>query len=333
MFGIARYLLAVMVALGHADLIPQVPEAGIFAVTGFYLISGYVMTALVRANYPHIKNVKHFYFDRFLRLWPAFAVVLVLTLAWQIYYTVIAPHAVISWLNGLPTLTDIIQHLLIVPLDYHLFNLQRFPIIPPAWSLGAEVQFYLVLPFLLLSYRTRAISLAASLCIFMLASFGIINGEYGFQIVWGTLFVFLIGSTMYDLQKDHQRQKLFCSVVILLSILLFLVSLVLHNGGLEVLAGIIMGVPTLYLLSHIQRNKIDDFFGNLSYGVFLSHFLIIHAVFQFHIYGLYGAFIYITSTSLFALTLYYSVEKPLLWYRKRYRVEKPPAPAAFETAI
>jgi peptidoglycan/LPS O-acetylase OafA/YrhL len=45
---------------------------------------------------------------------------------------------------------------------------------------------------------------------------------------------------------------------------------------LEVLLGIVFGVPSLQFLKNISiRSKVDGFLGDISYGIFLSHFLVI----------------------------------------------------------
>ncbi|MDY0313038.1 MAG: hypothetical protein RBR20_13065, partial [Desulfobacterales bacterium] len=85
MFGTYRLILAVLVALSHIGITIGHLNPGVIAVVGFYLISGYVMTGLLRTHYDRIDKVGHFYLDRFLRLFPHYAVVAALTFVWFVW--------------------------------------------------------------------------------------------------------------------------------------------------------------------------------------------------------------------------------------------------------
>ena len=43
----------------------------------------------------------------------------------------------------------------------------------------------------------------------------------------------------------------------------------------EVLAGLVIGIPALWVLKAVPTSKFDMDMGNLSYGVFLNHFFLI----------------------------------------------------------
>ncbi|MFC1836525.1 hypothetical protein ACFL2Q_17675 [Thermodesulfobacteriota bacterium] len=64
MFGTYRLLLAVLVALSHMEVQVWGCNPGICAVVNFYIISGFVMTALICTHYAQCGDVKLFYFDR-----------------------------------------------------------------------------------------------------------------------------------------------------------------------------------------------------------------------------------------------------------------------------
>jgi hypothetical protein len=49
----------------------------------------------------------------------------------------------------------------------------------------------------------------------------------------------------------------------------------------EVLLGVVFAVPALAITRRLPHFKIDDMLGNLSYGIFLNHFLIIWALRHF----------------------------------------------------
>jgi len=76
--GTYRLFLAALVALSHVGLTIGGMNPGVMAVVHFFLLSGFVMTALIRRYYLNIKEVPAFYLDRTLRLhrstcfiWPS----------------------------------------------------------------------------------------------------------------------------------------------------------------------------------------------------------------------------------------------------------------------
>ncbi|MBD8729760.1 hypothetical protein [Pseudomonas sp. CFBP 13710] len=85
--------------------------------------------------------------------------------------------------------------MLIVPLNFYMFTGGNdFMLVPPAWSLGAELQFYILLPFLLSSrYAAWAFSLATFGC-YLGAQLGLLNADfYGYRLLAGVGFIFMLG--------------------------------------------------------------------------------------------------------------------------------------------
>src|SRR6476620_1859951 len=114
------------------------------------------MTGLLRTHYFELRRIPGFYADRALRLLPHYLVIVFVTLAW---FVSTGNHT--EYLRRDPGILDIVENLLIVPMNYYMFNRSDdFALVPPSWSLGAEVQFYLVLPFILLFSRSAGRGLA-----------------------------------------------------------------------------------------------------------------------------------------------------------------------------
>ncbi|EWC39209.1 acyltransferase family protein [Stutzerimonas stutzeri] len=119
---------------------------GVSAVAIFYLLAGRVVSRLWREQPERgvISGGVWFYRDRLWRILPLYMFALVV--------------AFIVWLLGAsspfllrePEMTDWLANLLIVPLSYYMYSGQdAFTLLPPAWSLGVELQFYLLVPLLL----------------------------------------------------------------------------------------------------------------------------------------------------------------------------------------
>lgn len=70
MFGTYRTLLAVMVIFLHLGGMPVI---GGYAVFGFYILSGYLMTLIMHKNYGYTRDgVARYAINRFLRIYPIY---------------------------------------------------------------------------------------------------------------------------------------------------------------------------------------------------------------------------------------------------------------------
>ena len=325
MLGTYRLCLALLVALSHVGVSVAGLNPGVIAVVGFYMASGYVMTAALRSHYRHTRAVPYFYGDRVLRLFPHYLALACATFAW-----LALAGAQTEYASERPGVGNLIQNLLIVPLNYYMFNgADRYTLVPPAWSLGAELQFYLVIPILLLCAgpKARGLALAASFAIYLIASFGFINTDwYGYRLLPGVLFMFLIGSWLYDSDQHVERgarARLLCIAVV--AVASTLAVLLAHSGKLalpynrETLLGLTAGIVAVSTLAHRSRRRIDDAIGNLSFGVFLNHFLVLWLLFDGHVKGAAATLTYLGVSLMVALLLYHAIERPMLNMRRRLR--------------
>lgn len=318
MLGGCRLLLAILVALSHADVRIFGLNPGVIAVVCFYLISGYVMTGLLRHHYVGRQRISAFYVDRALRLFPQYLVIALVSL-----YLFFVFGKYTAFLQHPPLLQDYINNISILPLNYFMFNTSgSFTLIPPAWSLGAEIQFYLLMPFLLWC-RIRGAAIAIALLTFIFAALTIINSDtFGYRLLPGVLVFFLIGSYMYDAHEKTQELWKFSGGVMLLALgsigILYLLGKHTVPYNLETLIGLCVGVPVLAYLAPMAQNRIDNLLGDLSYGVFLNHFLL-----QWFVVGapkkLSEFIIYITLSVVLSFITQRWMERPILKLRKKLR--------------
>lgn len=337
MLGTFRLVLALLVALSHINVKILGLNPGVVAVVCFYLISGYVMTGLLHDHYfngrseaalrgagirsrydPARWRIVYFYFDRALRIFPHYLVVAGLTLIW--YLAVGKPTA---FLQHAPALRDLAANVSVVPLNYYMFNgTDLFTLVPPAWSLGAEIQFYLLIPLLLL-WRLRTVAFLLALGVGAAAAWGIIDSEiFGYRLLPGVLVFFLLGSALYEGRKQIKRGALVVLAGTALSAIAAIVLLQFHHLMLpynrETLLGLAIGLPLLHCLGRLPHSRIDNRLGDLSYGVFLNHFLI-QWVLVGEPLGFAATLGYLTLSLLLSAAIQFLVERPVLHWRHRLR--------------
>lgn len=355
MFGTCRLLLAFLVLLSHMDvriheifgfqLRPDVTDAGFnpgpFAVAIFYMLSGYVMTGLVKAYYLDKAKFGIFLVDRCCRLMPQYLVFMFAMV--PIVLTVDQGH--MTTVDGGISVLRMVYNITMIPLNFLMYidDVQHFTLIEPAWSLGAEMQFYLVIPFILL-WRARDLVSAVSLMVFFAGSmwfFGMNADTWAYRLLPGVLFIFLMGSYAFDGMKGEMSawMKLGLLYVAVIGLFGVMAGYGVMRGesfdtkwclgkNYEVYLAIVVGVPLMIWLAKKPRQAWDEYLGNLSYGLFLSHMLPIWGLAKISVGETtfdqtpwFMPTVIVISFALAALG-YHLVEKPALAFRRSFRKRK-----------
>lgn len=284
MFGYLRFLLAFLVLISHVDIRFYGLNPGVIAVVIFYLLAGHVVSHLWEDILPEglAKRVS-FYRDRALRILPLYIYVALLTLIFL---------AVTGYGNPNFSVLRLAGNLLIIPLNYYMvadttiLTQPSWCLIPTAWSLGAELQAYLILPLVLAGKTLKMVLVTLSFMVYMLANMTVINPEYfGYRLIFGVFFIFVAGSSI---QKGNSPKRCFIQTFDLfypwvLWATLLCLGLVFSHQALfspaytrETFLGVLIGIPLIRCMGRSQvKLPWNSILGSLSYGVFLSHFLVI----------------------------------------------------------
>ncbi len=312
-------MLAIAVALSHMGVTFRGGHnPGTVAVISFFLISGFVMTGLVRSHYSEYRKVPMYYLDRMARIFPQYLFFLGLTAAGYFLFN-ISSH----WLTSVSA-ACMLANVLVVPLDFYMYSpaIAGCTFIPQAWSLGLELTFYFLFPFILIG-RRRDLWFVSSLLVWFVAAYGAIDTDvWGYRLLPGTLFVFLLGSYIYDFRRPSPRHP-----AVLLFLLMLVSAIVFRESGkldlpysYEVLVGLFIGVPALFLLAQCRRSDWDDWLGNLSYGIFLCHFLVIWISDLLGVpRDMGGRMLMITACVALAYLGYVAIEQPVVRWRRGLR--------------
>lgn len=322
MLGSLRLLLALAVAASHAGITLHGLNPGVIAVVGFYLISGYVMTGLLHRHYATPEQAGGFYLDRAVRLLPQYFLYAGLAL---VCYFVLHPES--YHLSRPPASGDILNNLFVVPLNYYMWNdSDRFALVPPAWSLGAEIQFYLLAPWLLVRPRRVILAGLASLAVYACALTGLLNSDwFGYRLLPGVLSFFMLGGLLFHWHRSAPAQagRRVALIVVMTVIALFL----LRQGetwrqpfNRETLIGLLFGYAALHILATRARRRWDDLAGDVSYGVFLNHFLVLWVMFPGGVDSA-GLPLFMGTCILLSWLTQRIFERPCLAWRKSLRTK------------
>ena len=164
-----------------------------------------------------------------------------------------------------------------------MFNAaDQFSLVPPAWSLGAEVLFYALAPWLWRYWRFAMLVAACSLGIQALAWHQVLPTDaWGYRLLPGVLWIFASGMALQRYQQTHAH----CLRYAVWGVPLFSTAMALALGtagalqtpyNREVLLGFAVALPSIHLLTQGRLPEVwhdwDQRLGDWSYGLFLNHF-------------------------------------------------------------
>ena len=279
--GFFRFVLAINVVLFH---ILKVPHIGPFAVYSFFILSGFLMTTIVKDTYGyHIAGFKAYAVNRFLRLYPihwfllAFSVLVITTVgqdfAFEYNKRFGMPVEVSAWLANLT---------LIFP---SFLPIEVAPRLSPAtWALTIELFFYLLIGLGISKSKTSTLVwllLSAVYWLYRIILYSDFTSGYG-NLLTASL-PFSLGATLY-----YYKDTLWCLLSKLsaqptkwltLLFTLNLVTCVLVNSWkvgvvgtyINLLLTSILVVAIYIEKAHFIGKQSDKFFGDLSYPIYLCH--------------------------------------------------------------
>ena len=283
MFGYLRFILAFFVLISHVDIRISGLNPGVTAVVIFYLLAGHVVSHLWDNVLPRRRfRLWFFYRDRIMRVMPMYLYITGLTLIFLVLTGYGDPQYSVLRLLG---------NLLVVPVNYYMvldttiLTDPSWALIPTAWSLGAELQAYALLPLALHFRRWGLVLAGVSFVVYMLANVNVLHPDYfGYRLLPGIFFMFMTGAWI---QRAHNKPTGLKSPDLLIPWLLWAGVICLfaafYSRNLftfaytrETFLGLLLGIPLVFFGCRTQMKlPLNSLLGSLSYGVFLTHFLVI----------------------------------------------------------
>jgi peptidoglycan/LPS O-acetylase OafA/YrhL len=318
--GILRVLLALFVVFDHFRSYSTFDfPGGVFAVKVFFIISGFYMTMILEKKYVGKGSYTLFLSNRFLRLYPIYWVVLGLTIG----ASFISYFAYNDWLRltqyvvyhdimNIKTLVfqgfaniflfgqDIVMFLGMDPEKGTMyfsnnFNetnppFHTFLFVPQAWTIGMELLFYIVAPFLV-RRKTKIIltiiTVSLLLRIFFYYYLGWDHDPWTYRFFPNELALFLLGAMSFRFYQYIKKYDINIRIKFLIIIMYFFILLFYKYipGTGELIENVkIIGfylftsvsIPFIFITT--KKSRIDNRVGDLSYPIYIVHMFVIYIV-------------------------------------------------------
>lgn len=355
--GTLRTLFAIAVVFAHTY--GYVFVGGRNAVQLFYMISGFLISYVLveRKAYP---NISSFYINRYLRLYPIYFVVAILSLLafaialamgtdvhfFKVYHDspftanlLLVFSNITLFLQDWVMFSGVENNQLVFATNFSKSEVVLYPglLVPQAWTLGVELLFYLIAPFVLPKKRVLLplLVLSISLRIYLIYVGLGKNDPWTYRFFPTELALFLLGALAHQvllpfykktLSTEHIEKYANVSTyaLIFFTLVFWLIPI---NELIKTIALFSMFLALMPLTFVFQsRREWDKWIGDLSYPIYICHMLIIYVI--TFVLGKLGiadkVFISISSVAssiLFSIFLNIYVGSPIELLRNRFRAK------------
>ena len=288
----------------------------------FYMISGFLMAFVLKNNYPASSSgTVKFYQNRFVRIFSLFWPVMVAAL-------LLGPSPLSHLVHSGPL--DIFTSTFLFGIDWNvafgLYPVQNWGAtvvnLEQSWTLGAELTFYILAPFILRSRFAIWSLLGFSAMTRVLAVH-----KFGFDNVWtyqffpATVLFFLLGAVSLGVaEKVPWLERPIIGIMLLAAVpaLLIYPDYAYWDTLRFWLAYLCFAVALPSIFSTTRTSRVLNALGALSYPVYLTHVLVIKkmedlgwttAITDHFGFGMRSGWIILISALLIMLTVGYAVHR------------------------
>ena len=359
-----RFFAAFLVVIHHSETIRlsynmfNLKQFSLFnngglAVSFFFVLSGFLITYLLLKEKSNTKkiSIKKFYLRRILRTWPLYYLLVFIG-------TVVLP-AILFYVSSevsIPySFSDVIlYYIFFTPFMVNIFYGHHF--LEPLWSIGVEEVFYLIWAPLIKIFKSRSLTVILLVLILkvitMFLMFLFFKNSILYQVLsylkFESMAIGALGAYLVFNSKKEISSFLIFSKTAQIIIFTFLIlrlttfKYFLMSGGwmsfcfnTPLFSSIILDFIFLWLILNLSLNKnhiinlnhsIFNFLGDISYGIYMYHMLVIFSVvllfsnFLNTISGIYSTLLFYFITTI--LVLFVSYLSKILFEDKFLRLKK-----------
>jgi peptidoglycan/LPS O-acetylase OafA/YrhL len=343
--------IAIISVLIHHQLTPFSLKGGFLGVDLFFVLSGFLITGLLAAEYEQTNSIslKKFYMRRLLRLGPA--------LLLYLFGCLIVTHY--TQLISVTRQLKLIVLALVYATNWRMAFQWDTALDPTAiiWSLSIEEQFYLVWPivlFVCLALKIKrnhiAAALAAIIVGILIHRSVMLSGGADFTrlyygtdtradaLLMGCLFALLPVAKILSSGKRwlNLTGMLSAACLIYLMVTVGFTDRLLYQGGftfVALLCGLLVFVAAYFppkMLAIILSSLPLRWFGRISYGLYLWHWLVVRNT-TFYYLGALEPWARLGLAITIAAASFYVVETPFNKLKLRFTVSSKDSPPTSST--
>lgn len=303
-----RFIAASLVIIFHIELykkfydLPNLMYLDFFKIIGklgvvlFFVLSGFLITSLLlkEKDFTGKINFRSFYQRRILRIWPLYFLILGIGFFilpnfsyWQIPNEMFVPVKENFWIK-------LLLYVVILP-NLAVILFQEIVGVSQAWSLGTEEQFYLIWPFIIKYFRDKLLPVMLGIIFFYwIVKFGTMKMAYRSEI-WSNISGFWslfnincmaiggMGAVVYF--DNHKKilnvlfDKYFFLFISIYTVVCLLMGVKFGFFHYEVYSFlfliIILNLACNDVYKKTLENKLINYLGSISYGLYMYHPMII----------------------------------------------------------
>ncbi|MCP1488004.1 peptidoglycan/LPS O-acetylase OafA/YrhL [Pseudomonas fluorescens] len=297
-------------------------DGGYVGVDIFFVISGFLMTKIILGKIERGQfSVIDFLRARLLRIYPPMLALLAVGVVSGYFflnpddYKILAGRAIyaVASISNIRFYTDSLDYFAADQSSNWLLHL---------WSLAVEVQFYLIFPLLLCLVRSRRIALSLLMVLFTVSLLFCVwltphSQSAAFFLLPTRVWEFVAGGLAYIsgpyLSVWMRKILAGAGLALIAASIFFLRESMAFPGWLAIIP--VLGTALVIAAereSKILSNPISQFFGTISYSLYLWHWPVWVAARQYRIEpGPQTAFLLLCISILLAFLSYQLVEKPV----------------------
>lgn len=357
--GLLRTLLALDVVLTHAGS-PFIFFGGQIDVQLFYVISGFLIS-YVLVEQKRYSTIGNFYVSRYLRLYPIYFLVASFTFFVVVLssFGLVKEYQFFEFPKNAPFEANVLlaianatlffqdwimffsveNNQLIFSTDFAKSEvvLYRGLLFPQAWTLGLELSFYLIAPFILTKKRIlfTVLGLSIAVRLFLISSGLATRVPWSFRFFPAELTFFLMGALAHQIllpfyikqisiEKVGKYAKLSTIAIIFLALIFWPLPISPNIKILFLFASFTILLPLIFLFK--LKGGWDKKIGELSYPIYICHILVIYFVVavldEFYIKNTLLITIFsVVLSILFSILLNKVIGIPVESLRNRYRAK------------
>lgn len=356
-----RALAASMVIVHHIEMVKsnmgmsvyKLPgDIGGLGVTLFFVLSGFLITYLLFAEQQQTGTIqiKNFYIRRILRIWPLYYLIVVLS--FFLFSQVIYPEGMAE-LQKHYWIKFVLNIFLMANVSHACIG--KVPLGSNLWSVGTEEQFYLIWPWLVKKLKSNGVPLLIAIMVILGLS-RILLSQYVYAgALEGTrrymffLLQFLnlfridcmamgaLGAWILFFKKGQILKFIFHKATQVIVWIACITSFVMGITYFDTMNHIIYSFFFIIILMNLAankstmvslENKVLNFLGKISYGLYVYHFIavivilkLLNKYIQFNNAAIQNiviyVFVFVLSIVISSLS-YRFIEKPLLRMKSRF---------------